>query len=137
MTWVNDPATVRRLVTETRTIAVVGHSDDPSRDSFRVASYLRREGFHVFPVNPTVKEILGEPCYPDLASVPEPIDVVDVFRRPEFVPAIVDEAIAVGAKAVWLQLGVVNEEAARHAQDAGLDVVMDRCMMVEHARLTG
>ncbi len=122
------------ILKDARTVAVVGLSPDPSRPSHVVASYLKRQGYRVIPVNPTVSEVLGERSYPDLRSVPEPVDVVDVFRRPEHVPAIVEEAIAIGAKAVWLQEGVVHEEAAQRARQAGLRVVMDRCMLKEHQR---
>ncbi|MEW6046380.1 MAG: CoA-binding protein [Bacillota bacterium] len=117
-----------------RTVAVVGLSPDPSRPSHNVASYLKRQGYRIIPVNPTVSEVLGEKSYPDLRSVPEPIDVVDVFRRPEHVPQLVEDAIAVGAKAVWLQEGVVHEQAAERARQAGLRVVVDRCMLKEHQR---
>jgi len=137
MTWINDQAAIQRLLTSARTIAIVGHSDSPARDSYRIGLYLRAQGYRVFAVNPTISQVMGEPSYPDLASVPEPIDIVDVFRRPEVVPAIVDQAIAVGAKALWLQLGVVHEAAARRAQAAGLDVVMDRCIKIEHEQLMG
>lgn len=117
-----------------RRIAVVGLSSNPSRDSYGVARYLKNHGYEILPVNPNETEILGVPSYKSLADLPEPPEVVDVFRRPEFVSAIVDEAIAVGAKAVWLQLDVVDYEAARRAREAGLVVVMDRCLKVEHAR---
>lgn len=117
-----------------RTVAVVGLSPDPTRPSHTVASYLKRQGYRIIPVNPTVSQVLGEKSYPDLRSVPEPVDVVDVFRRPEFVPDIVEDAIAIGAKAVWLQEGVVHHQAAERARQAGLRVVMDRCMLKEHQR---
>ena len=116
-------------------IAVVGLSSDPSRPSYDVARYLQRQGYTIIPVNPKETEVLGEKSYPTLSDIPEPPDVVDVFRRPEYVGEIVDEAIKVGAKAVWLQLGVINEEAARKAREAGLLVVMDRCMKIEHHML--
>lgn len=125
----------RRLLQQARTIAVVGHSDKPYRTSYRIGNYLRLVGYKVYPVNPTLTEIDGHPVYADLASMPEPIDIVNVFRRSEFLPAVVDEAIAVGAKAVWAQLGVYDEAAARAAEAAGLQIVMDRCIMVDHGLL--
>lgn len=125
---------IKSILEESKTVAVVGLSPKEERDSHRVARYLQSQGYRVIPVNPSADEILGERSYPDLASVPEPIDVVDVFRRSEAVPEIVEEAIKVGAKAVWMQEGVIHEEAAARARQAGLQVVMDRCMMVEHRR---
>jgi len=118
-----------------RTIAVVGLSSKPDQPSYRVASYLKEQGYKMIPVNPAEKEILGERCYPDLASIPESIDVVDIFRRSEKVPPIVEEAIRIGANAVWMQEGVINEEAAARARKAGLMVVMDKCMRKEHRKL--
>jgi predicted CoA-binding protein len=114
-------------------VAVVGLSSDPSRPSHDVARYLKRHGYEIIPVNPTETEILGERVFASLSDVPEPPEVVDIFRRSEFVGAVVDDAISVGAKAVWLQLGVIDEIAARKARAAGLLVVMDRCMKIEHA----
>jgi predicted CoA-binding protein len=118
-----------------RVVAIVGLSPNPHRPSYIVASYLKEKGYKIIPVNPAVKEVLGEPSYPDLASIPEPVDVVDIFRRSKEVPAIVDEAIKIGAKAVWMQEGVVNEEAASRAKEAGLLVVMGKCMRKEHKKL--
>jgi len=118
-----------------RIIAMVGLSPDPNRPSHRVAKYLINQGYKVIPVNPDAQEILGTRSYSNMSSIPEPIEIVDIFRRSEEVMPIVDEAIKVGAKAVWMQEGVVNEEAASKAQDAGLLVVMDRCMLKEHKRL--
>ena len=126
---------VRALLTETRTWAVVGCSPDPDRDSHRVAALLQRSGFRVVPVNPAVGEVLGERSYPTLADVPEPVDVVDVFRRSDAAGAHVDEAIAIGARGVWLQLGVIDHAAAERARAAGLRVVMDRCPAIELPRL--
>lgn len=123
---------IDKILKEARTIAVVGLSDKPERASYRVSSYMQRQGFRIIPVNPTIQSSLGETAYPDLASVPEKIDLVDIFRRSEDVPPIVDQAIQLGARAVWMQEGIVNEEAAAKAAAAGLDVVMDRCIMVEH-----
>jgi uncharacterized protein len=127
---------VRSLLTETRTWAVVGCSPDPARDSHRVAALLKREGFRVIPVNPNVDgELLGERCYPSLREIPDPVDVVDVFRRADQAGAHVDEAIAIGATGVWMQLGVIDEAAAARARAAGLRVVMDRCPAIELPRL--
>jgi len=125
------------ILNSSRIIAMVGLSPRPDRPSYLVASYLKEQGYRIIPVNPTEKEILGEPCYPSLASIPEPVDVVDIFRRSEEVPAIVEEAIKIGAKAVWMQEGVVNGEAAARAREAGLLVIMDECMLKEHQRLGG
>jgi predicted CoA-binding protein len=127
-------ADIKNILEESKTVAVVGLSPREERDSHRVAKYLQSQGYRIIPVNPNADEILGERSYPDLASIPEPIDVVDVFRRSEAVPEIVEEAIKVGAKTVWMQIGVIHEEAAARAREAGLQVVMDRCMMVEHRR---
>ena len=128
---------IQELLANAKVIAVVGYSDKPSRTSYRIGQYLRSAGYKVYPVNPTVAEIDGEPSYPDLAAIPDPIDIVDVFRRSEYLSAIVDEAIAVGAKAIWAQLGVVDHNAAQRAEAAGLKVVMDRCIMVDHEQLLG
>ncbi len=119
-----------------RTIAVVGLSDKPDRESHIVATYLQRHGYRIVPVNPAVAEILGERSYPDLAAIPPEIaiDVVDIFRKPEFIPAVVDGAIARGARVVWMQLGLAHNAAAAKARAAGLTVVMDRCIKIEHAR---
>ena len=118
-----------------RTIAVVGLSGKRFRPSYGVAEYLKRAGYRIIPVNPNETEVLGERCYPDLDSVPEPVDLVDIFRRSEFVPEIVEAAIRKGARAVWMQEGVVHEAAARRAESAGLAVVMDRCILKDHRRL--
>jgi uncharacterized protein len=126
-----DPAD--KILRSARTIAVVGLSNNPRRPSYGVARYLQRAGYRIIPVNPNVAEVLGERAYATLAELPGPVDVVEVFRRSEFVGPIVDEAIAIGAGAVWLQDGVVDEAAAERARAAGLDVVMDDCMMRRHA----
>jgi predicted CoA-binding protein len=128
---------IERLLRTVRTIAVVGLSEKPDRDSYVVARYLQAHGYRIVPVNPAAEEILGERSYPDLASIPAEIvmDVVDIFRKPEFIPAIVDAAIARGARAVWMQLGLAHNAAAEKARAAGLAVVMNRCIKVEHARL--
>jgi predicted CoA-binding protein len=125
-------ADIKNILEESKTVAVVGLSPREERDSHRVAKYLQIQGYRIIPVNPNADEVLGERSYPDLASVPEPIDVVDVFRRSEAVPEVVEEAIKVGARTVWMQEGVIHEEAAARAREAGLQVVMDRCMMIEH-----
>lgn len=126
---------MRDVLAQARTIAVVGHSDNPGRTSYQIARYLRNAGYTVYPVNPTVREIDGQPSYDSLADVPEPIDIVNVFRRSEYVADVVDEAIDVGAKAIWTQLGVVDNAAGQRALEAGIDVAMNRCIKVEHARL--
>jgi len=118
-----------------RVIAVVGHSDNPSRTSYQIAQFLRRAGYTVYPVNPTISQIDGQPCYPSLKDVPEPIDIVDVFRRSEYLPGVIDDAIAAGAKTVWSQLGVYDQQAGQKALDAGLNVAMDVCIKVEFMRL--
>jgi predicted CoA-binding protein len=123
------------ILNSSRIIAMVGLSPRPDRPSYLVASYLKEQGYRIIPVNPTEKEILGEPCYPSLASIPEPVDAVDIFRHSEEVPAVVEEAIKIGAKAVWMQEGVINEEAAVQAERAGLMAVMDKCMLKEHRKL--
>ncbi len=122
-----------RILREFRRVAVVGISDRPERDSHRVAAYLQRVGYTIVPVNPNVTTVLGLRCWPSLEAAPGPIEIVDVFRRSELVEPVVDAAIAVGAKAVWMQDGVVNERAAATARAAGLLVVMDRCMLRDHA----
>lgn len=135
MNLYGDRATVERVLTAYRTWAVVGLSENQARASHRVASFLQSRGFRIIPVNPLADQILGEKAYPDLASVPEPVEVVDIFRRSSQAGAHVDEAIAIGAKAVWLQLDVIDEEAAARARAAGLDVIMDRCPAIEYPRL--
>jgi predicted CoA-binding protein len=127
--------TEEKILKSSRAVAVVGLSSKPERPSHKVASYLKEQGYKIIPVNPSEKEILGETCYPDLASVPESIDVVDIFRPSNKVLPIVEEAIRIGAKAVWMQEGVINEEAAARAREAGLMVVMDKCMFKEHQKL--
>jgi predicted CoA-binding protein len=118
-----------------KNIAVVGLSADEFKSSNRVASYMKEQGYRIIPVNPRESNILGETCYASLSDVPEKIDVVDIFRKAEDVPPVVDEAIKVGAKAVWMQEGIVNETAAQKARDAGIKVVMDKCMLKEHIRM--
>ncbi len=132
---VNSRETIKRILDECRAVAVVGLSSNPARPSHSVANYIQRQGYRVIPVNPNEREVLGEKSYATLAEVPERIDLVDVFRKSEEAGAVVDEAIKIGAKAVWLQEGVIDRAAARRAQDAGLLVVMDRCWLKEHARM--
>ena len=131
-----DRAQMKELLANAKTIAVVGLSDKPDRASYGVAQYLQRAGYKIIPVNPQLKApVLGEQPVASLHDITEPIDIVDIFRRAEDVPPVVDDAIAVGAKAVWLQLGIVNEQSAAAAHAAGLDVVMDKCLKVEHMHL--
>ena len=125
--------TIRKILSECRTIAVVGASSNPARASHHVASYMKAQGYRVIPVNPNVQSVIGEQAYPSLMVVPGAIDLVDIFRKSEDVLPIVEHAIAVGAKAVWMQEGVVNEAAAQLAREAGLAVVMDRCWLKDHA----
>jgi predicted CoA-binding protein len=128
-----------RILTTYKTIAMVGLSDDPYRPSHFAAIYMQSWGYDIIPVNPrlTGTTILGQPVYASLADIPRPVEIVDVFRKAEDVPPIAEEAIAIGAKVLWMQLGIVNEDAARHARAAGLDVVMNRCVKIEHARFFG
>ncbi len=141
MSFSNPPdAEIRKILANPTTVAVVGCSDSPARDSLRIATLLRRKGFKVIPVNPTLPpeallKALGERCYPDLKSIPEPVEIVDVFRRSEFLPEVVSDAIAKGARILWCQLGVVDLAAAQRAQKAGMTVVMDRCPAIEYGRL--
>jgi predicted CoA-binding protein len=128
---------LREILLSAKTIASVGLSSNQNKESYWIASYLKEQGYKVIPVNPTADEILGEKSYPDLASVPDKIDVVQVFRRPEDVPPVVDDAIQAGAKVVWMQEGIAHEEAAEKARQAGLQVVMDACMRSTHRRLIG
>jgi predicted CoA-binding protein len=134
---VDDVAGLTRILAQSRTIAVVGLSANWYRPSFFAAKYLQEHGYRVIPVNPNYTEVLGERCYPSVAAIPEPVDVVDAFRKADEMPALAREAVAKGARVLWMQLGVRNDVAARIASDAGLDVVMDRCMKIEHARILG
>lgn len=127
--------TIPELLRSSKTIAVVGLSSDPDRPSYGIAKYLQSAGFRIVPVNPKESEVLGERSYAKLTDVPESIDIVNVFRLPNQVGAVVEQAIAKGAKAVWMQTGIVNEESARRAEAAGLFVVMDRCIGVEYAKI--
>lgn len=126
--------TIPEILEATHTIAVVGLSSNPMRPSNGVSAYMQRSGYRIIPVNPNETEVLGERSYARLEDVPAPIDLVNVFRRPQFVPDIVESAIRIGAKSIWLQEGVIHEEAARRAQDAGLSVVMDKCIRKEHRK---
>jgi hypothetical protein len=128
---------IDRILTRYRTVAIVGASPDPERPSYRVADFLKKEGYRIIPVTPKGGEILGEKVYPNLTSIPEPVEVVDIFRRAEEIPPVVEEAIAIGAKAVWMQEGLINEEAAGKARKAGLLVVMDHCMRKELLKKLG
>ena len=133
-----DQETIERILREAKHVAVVGLTDDPTRPSHFVPAYLQDNGYHIIPINPTLSgTVLGETIYASLADAPGPIDVVQIFRRSEEVEPIVAQAIAAGAKAVWMQLGISNEEAAAVAYAAGLDVVMNQCMKVQHSRLSG
>lgn len=134
---IDDIAGLRTLLLETRSIAVVGLSANWHRPSFFAAKYMQDHGYTIVPVNPAYDEILGQRCYPSLRDVPVPIDMVDVFRKPQDVLPLVDDAIAIGAKSFWLQLGVINPEAAKRAEAAGMKVIMDRCVKIEYARLFG
>ena len=128
---------LRRILSECRTVAMVGLSANWYRPSYFAAKYLQEHGFRVIPVTPRYEEVLGEKCYPSLDAIPVPVDVVDCFRRAEEIPAIAEAAIAIGARVLWMQLGIRNEEAAARAEAAGLEVVQDRCMKIEYARLFG
>ncbi len=132
-----DISSLRRILTEYKRVAMIGLSSDWWRPSFFAAKYLLEHGFEVTPVNPKYDEILGQKCYPDLKSIPTPIDVVDLFQKSERVPLFIDDAVEIGARVFWMQLGVVNQDAAQKARSAGLEVVMDRCMKIEYARLFG
>jgi predicted CoA-binding protein len=134
---VDDIAGLRLILSRAHTLAVVGLSANWYRPSYFAAKYMQDHGYRVIPVNPTYREVLGETCYPDLASVPERVDIVDCFRKPEEMVPLARAAVAIGARVLWMQLGIRNEEAAAIADAAGLDVVMDRCVKIEHARLMG
>lgn len=133
----SDIRTLRQVLQNHRTIAVVGLSADWFRPSYFAAKYMKEHGYRIIPVNPKYTEILGETCYPSLIDIPHCVDIVDVFRKPADTPAIAQEAVNISAKVFWLQLGVMNEDAQTIAQNAGLTVVVDRCVKIEHARLFG
>jgi predicted CoA-binding protein len=132
-----DPLTIQRVLHNSKTIAIVGLSDNELRASHFVGYYLKRHGYQVIPVNPRKTEILGQKCYPSLLDVPEPVDIVDVFRAPDALPGIARDAVAIHAGTLWCQFGVINEEGARIAEEGSLTVIMDRCLKVEHARYLG
>ena len=132
-----DPLTIQRVLHTAKTIAVVGLSNNELRPSYFVAYYLKRHGYRVIPVNPREKEILGEKCYASLLDIPEPVDVVDVFRTPDALPQIARDTVAINAPVLWCQFGVINAEGAKIAEDGGVTVIMDRCIKVEHARYVG
>ena len=136
---VQNPSTeeIKRILSENKTIAVVGLSPKWNRPSHFAAKYMKEHGYKIIPVNPGYDKILGEKCYKTLLDIPEPVDIVDIFRRSKDVPPIVDDAIKIGAKVVWMQLTVINEEAAQKAREAGLEVVMDRCVKIEYGRIFG
>jgi len=134
---VDDIAGLRRILARHRTFAVVGLSANWYRPSYFAAKYMLDHGYRVIPVNPTYTEVLGQRCYPDLASIPDAVDIVDCFRKPGEMVALAREAVKIRAKVLWMQLGIQNDEAARIANDAGLDVVANRCVKIEHARLMG
>ncbi len=130
----NEPKIMQQILENSKSIAVVGISNKPDRPSYHVAAEMQRRGYRIVPVNPVLKEVLGEPCYRFLREIPFPVDLVDVFRAPEFVPQIVEDTIAIGAKYLWLQEGVVHPEAIARAEAAGIGVVADRCIYKEHVR---
>ena len=133
----DDIATLRRILRDCRTIAVVGLSAEWHRPSYFAARYLQQHGYRIIPVNPRYAEVLGERCYPSLADIPHPVDMVDVFRRTEDVVPIAEQAITIGAHCLWQQIGVKNLAAAERVRSTGLDSVLDRCVKIEHARLFG
>ena len=137
MAIVDDTAGLRRILTRAHVVAVVGLSENWYRPSYFAAKYLLDHGYRIIPVNPNHTQILGETCYPDLASVPGPVDIVDCFRRAEDIPPLAREAVAKDAKVLWMQIGIRSEEGARIALAGGLDVVMNRCVKIEHARVIG
>nr|AKQ70980.1 CoA-binding protein [bacterium enrichment culture] len=137
MPQIDDIAGLRRILTRSRVIAVVGLSAQWHRPSYFAAKYMQQHGYRIVPVNPNCTEVLGERCYPSVAAIPGPVDIVDCFRKPGEIVPLAREAVAKGAKVLWMQLGIRNDEAAGIASDAGLDVVADRCVKIEHARIMG
>ena len=126
---------IKELLQKSKKIAIVGISRKEDRDSFKVAKHLKEHGYQIVPVNPAYEEVLGEKCYKSLSDIPFEVDIVDIFRRPDAIPPIVDEAIKIGAKAVWMQLGLAHNESAKKARDAGLQVVQSKCIKIEHSKL--
>ena len=137
MPIVDDIAGLRRILARSHTLAIVGLSAQWYRPSYFAAKYMQDHGYRIVPVNPRYTEVLGEKCYPDLRSIPDPVDIVDCFRKSPEIPPLAEDAIAIGAKVLWMQLGIENPKAAQRAVAAGLDVVMNRCVKIEHARLLG
>ena len=137
MPIVDDIAGLRRILAHSRTLAIVGLSAQWYRPSYFAAKYMQDHGYRIIPVNPTYQMVLGEKCYPNLRAIPESVDLVDCFRKPPEIPSIAEDAIDIGAKVLWMQLGIENADAARRATEAGLDVVMNRCVKIEHARILG
>ncbi|HET8876063.1 MAG TPA: CoA-binding protein [Casimicrobiaceae bacterium] len=137
MPIVDDIAGLRRILARSRTLAVVGLSAQWYRPSYFAAKYMQDHGYRIIPVNPRYDEVLGQKCFPDLRSIAQPVDLVDCFRKPQDIPPIAEDAIAIGAKVLWMQLGIENRDAAQRAGDAGLEVVMNRCVKIEHARILG
>ena len=133
----NSDKEMKDILLSAKTVASVGLSSNQEKESYWIVSYLQDQGYRIIPVNPTANEILGEKAYPDLSSIPEPVDVVQIFRKPEDVPPVVNEAIKIGAKVVWMQEGISHQAAAQKAREAGLQVVMDACMRATHRRLIG
>ena len=134
---IDDIAGIRGILLRSRTLAIVGLSAQWYRPSYFAAKYMLDHGYRIIPVNPRYDDVLGQKCYPNLRAIPTPVDLVDCFRKAPEIPAIADDAIAIGAKVLWMQLGIVNEDAANRAVAAGLDVVMNRCVKIEHARILG
>ena len=132
-----DAQEIKEILSAYRSVAVVGLSHDEKKSSYQVAKYLKEHGFEIYPINPKYENILGKKCYPSLLAVPARIEIVDIFRRPSAVPEIVEEAVRCGAKVIWMQLGIVNNEAARRAREAGLKVVMGQCIMAEYKKMAG
>lgn len=132
--WVESPEKIKKILHSFRTVAVVGLSDKPERASYGVAAYLKQHGYNIIPVNPNIQSFMGEQAYPDLLSIPGSVEIVDIFRRAEDVPAIVEQAIAKGAKVIWMQEGIEHHAAAERAQKAGLRVIMNKCLLKEHMR---